>query len=166
MAEHGHDNCPHCEHQLDGLEAVCPACDGDLYGVPSKITQVKEKVTEIVQKVESEVRDAVSVDGNLAGSVQKVSQQIGDHVVPVFTNVKQAGTDAVEKVKDKISGDAPQQSIQQDFGDEDEDLESLITQGELLVSEGREQQALKIFNRVIASDPSNAMAWFNRGVIH
>ena len=166
MAEHGHDNCPHCEHQLDGLEAVCPACDGDLYGVPSKITQVKEKVTEIVQKVESEVRDAVSVDGDLVGSVQKVSQQIGDHVVPVFTNVKQAGTDAVEKVKDKISGDAPKQSIQQDFGDEDEDLESLITQGELLVSEGREQQALKIFNRVIASDPSNAMAWFNRGVIH
>lgn len=166
MAEHGHDNCPHCEHQLDGLEAVCPACDGDLYGVPSKITQVKEKVTEIVQKVESEVRDAVSVDGNLVGSVQKVSQQIGDHVVPVFTNVKQAGTDAVEKVKDKISGDSSQQSIQQDFDDEEEDLESLITQGELLVSEGREQQALKIFNRVIASDPGNAMAWFNRGVIH
>ncbi len=166
MAEHGHENCPHCEHQLDGLEAVCPACDGDLYGVPSKITQVKEKVTEIVQKVESEVRDAVSVDGDLVGSVQKVSQQIGDHVVPVFTNVKQAGSDAVEKVKDKMSSDAPQQTKQQDFDDEEEDLESLITQGELLVSEGREQQALKIFNRVISADPSNAMAWFNRGVIH
>lgn len=166
MAEHGHDNCPHCEHPLDGLEAVCPACDGDLYGVPSKIIQVKEKVTEIVQKVESEVRDAVSFDGDLVGSVQKVGHKIGDHVVPVFTNVKQAGTDAMVKVKDKISGDSSQQSNPQDFDDENEDLESLITQGELLVSEGREHQALKLFNRVIASDPSNAMAWFNRGVIH
>ena len=166
MAEHGHDNCPHCEHQLDGLEAVCPACDGDLYGVPSKITQVKEKVTEIVQKVESEVRDAVSGEGDLVGSVQKVSQQIGGHVVPVFSNVKQAGTDVVDKVKDKISTPSSQQVVQQDFDETPEDLDSLITQGELLVSEGREQQALKIFNRVIAADPGNAMAWFNRGVIH
>ncbi len=166
MAEHGHENCPHCEHLLDGLEAVCPACDGDLYGVPSKIIQVKEKVTEIVQKVESEVRDAVSVDGDLVGSIQKVGHKIGDHVVPVFTNVKQAGTDAMGKVKDKISGDSSQQSNPQDFDEDTEDLESLITQGELLVSEGRENQALKIFNRVIATDPSNAMAWFNRGVIH
>ncbi len=85
MAEHGHENCPHCEHLLDGLEAACPACDGDLYGVPSKIIQVKEKVTGIVQKVESEVRDAVSVDGDLVGSIQKVGHKIGGHVVPVFT---------------------------------------------------------------------------------
>jgi len=166
MAEHGHDNCPHCEHQLEGLEAVCPACQGDLFGVPSKIVQVKEKVSEIVQKVESEVRDAVSLEGDLVGSVQRATQKIGDHVVPVFSNVKQAGTDAVDKVRDKIGGDTSQQSKQQDFDEDDEDLESLITQGELLVSEGRELQAMKIFNRVIASDPSNAMAWFNRGVIH
>lgn len=166
MAEHGHDNCPHCEHQLDGLEAVCPACDGDLYGVPSKINQVKEKVSEIAQKVGSEVRDAVSVESDIVGSVQRMTQQIGDHVVPVFSNVKQAGTDAVEKVKDKISSDSQQPSSQLEFDEDNEDLDSLITQGELLVSEGREHQALKIFNRVIATDPSNAMAWFNRGVIH
>jgi len=166
MAGHGHDNCPHCEHQLEGLEAVCPACQGDLFGVPSKIIQVKEKVTEIVQKVESEVREAVSVEGDLVGSVQRASKKIGDHVVPVFSTVKQAGTDAVGKVRDKIGGEAPQQSNQQDFDEDEEDLESLITQGELLVSEGKENQAMKIFNRVIASDPSNAMAWFNRGVIH
>jgi len=166
MAGHGHDNCPHCEHQLEGLEAVCPACQGDLFGVPSKIVQVKEKVTEIVQKVESEVREAVSVEGDLVGSVQRASKKIGGHVVPVFSTVKQAGTDAVGKVRDKIGGEAPQQSNQQDFDEDEEDLESLITQGELLVSEGKENQAMKIFNRVIASDPSNAMAWFNRGVIH
>ncbi len=166
MAGHGHDNCPHCEHQLEGLEAVCPACQGDLFGVPSKIIQVKEKVTEIVQKVESEVREAVSVEGDLVGSVQRASKKIGGHVVPVFSTVKQAGTDAVGKVRDKIGGEAPQQSNQQDFDEDEEDLESLITQGELLVSEGKENQAMKIFNRVIASDPSNAMAWFNRGVIH
>jgi tetratricopeptide (TPR) repeat protein len=166
MAGHGHDNCPHCEHQLEGLEAVCPACQGDLFGVPSKIVQVKEKVSEIVQKVQSEVRDAISVEGDLVGSVQRATHKIGDHVVPVFSTVKQVGTDAVEKVRDKIGGDASQQANQQDFDEEEEDLESLITQGELLVSEGREHQAMKIFNRVIASDPSNAMAWFNRGVIH
>ena len=46
------------------------------------------------------------------------------------------------------------------------DVDALLSKGELLVSEGREQEALKIFNSVIAEDPSNGMAWFNRGVIH
>ena len=33
MPEHGHVVCPHCEEQLQGSEATCPACSGPLFGI-------------------------------------------------------------------------------------------------------------------------------------
>jgi len=33
MPEHGHEVCPHCEAQLEGAEATCPACSGPLFGI-------------------------------------------------------------------------------------------------------------------------------------
>ncbi|MDG1525857.1 MAG: tetratricopeptide repeat protein, partial [Candidatus Thalassarchaeaceae archaeon] len=33
MPEHGHIVCPHCEAQLEGAEATCPACSGPLFGI-------------------------------------------------------------------------------------------------------------------------------------
>ena len=33
MPEHGHVVCPHCEAQLEGAEATCPACSGPLFGI-------------------------------------------------------------------------------------------------------------------------------------
>ena len=36
MPEHGHVVCPHCEAQLEGAEATCPACSGPLFGIATK----------------------------------------------------------------------------------------------------------------------------------
>ena len=41
----------------------------------------------------------------------------------------------------------------------------LLAEGERRSNIGEVKEALAIFNRVIALDPSNAMAWFNRGVL-
>ena len=188
MADHGHNNCPHCEHELNGKEPVCPKCEGGLFGVPPKKTSVKEKATGIATKIKAEVKDGVSAVSDKSGQTfQKVSQTIGEHVVPAWSTVAQTSSDIVDKVKDKALGvsnndlDTDEKSPSNDdtltdtstnnpnsiaMEEGDMDIDELLSKGELLVSEGREQQALKIFNSVIAEDPSNGMAWFNRGVIH
>ena len=44
-------------------------------------------------------------------------------------------------------------------------VEDLITEGENAHRNGDHSRALEVFNKAIAMDPSNAMAWFNRGVL-
>ena len=190
MADHGHDNCPHCDLDLSGREPVCPNCEGGLFGVPPKKIGVKAKAEQITSKIETEVKKAATVVGEKGGqTVQKMSQTIGDHIIPAWSAVSKTSGEFVDKVKHK-SGDKqtdhnvaseettqPIEDVQ--LGDTATnipntstngggimDIDSLLSKGELLVSEGREQEALKIFNSVIAEDPSNGMAWFNRGVIH
>ncbi|MBO57641.1 MAG: hypothetical protein CMA77_01425, partial [Euryarchaeota archaeon] len=190
MADHGHDSCPHCDLDLSGREPVCPNCEGGLFGVPPKKVGVKAKAGEISSKIETEVKKAATVVGEKGGqTVQKMSQAIGDHIIPAWSAVSKTSSDLVEKVKDKSSANITndESSIEEKItnnhdenmldkatnrpntstdGDDIMDVEALLSKGELLVSEGREQEALKIFNSVIAEDPSNGMAWFNRGVIH
>ncbi len=45
------------------------------------------------------------------------------------------------------------------------DVDALIAEGELASRSGDHEQALEAFNKAIALDPANAMAWFNRGVL-
>ena len=47
----------------------------------------------------------------------------------------------------------------------DTTVEDLVSQGEAAHRSGEHTEALKSFNKAIALDPSNAMAWFNRGVL-
>ena len=46
-----------------------------------------------------------------------------------------------------------------------EDPEELIAEGEFLYRKGRYADSLRIFNHVISLDPSQSLAWFNRGVL-
>ena len=41
----------------------------------------------------------------------------------------------------------------------------LLQKERLLTAQETHDSALKCFNKAIALDPSNAMAWFNRGVL-
>jgi len=48
---------------------------------------------------------------------------------------------------------------------QDSTVADLISEGEAAHRSADHQSALKIFNKAIALDPSNSMAWFNRGVL-
>ena len=47
----------------------------------------------------------------------------------------------------------------------DTTVDDLVTEGEAAHRSGEHQAALIAFNKAIALDPSNSMAWFNRGVL-
>ncbi len=49
--------------------------------------------------------------------------------------------------------------------DEVEGPEELIAEGEFLYRKGRYADSLRVFNHVISLDPSQNLAWFNRGVL-
>ena len=193
MSGHGHESCPNCQMVLEGMEPLCPQCEGDLYGIPAKPSTKREKAIQIAKKLESETKEAIdNVAAATTQTMKKVSEKIGEHEIPVFTNVNQVGSEAVEKIRGSLTkdtsengGESEQSNLAaaasqwDDEWDNDEettsdevqsaplmDIDAMLDRGEMLVAEGREQQALKLFNQVIAEDPSNAMAWFNRGIVH
>jgi tetratricopeptide (TPR) repeat protein len=133
------------------------------------------------------VKDVVAtVEEKSTQVVEMMTEAIGDHVIPVFSRVGAAGAQAVETVKDKLSSDTDSDT---DGGDgetgtvkddpwsdvptegpsttsSESDADTLVAEGEALSRDSKEAEALKKFNQAIALDPSHAMAWFNRGVIH
>ena len=180
MPEHGHETCPHCDNDLDGREAACPNCDGALFGVPPKSSStVKEKLSEASEAVSEGVRKVVE---RVEPVIEKMTETIGEHVIPVFRMVGGAGGDIVEKTSEAAS--SIKGRLTSDSGDEEEpseaeadsevdteedgaiDVDALLADGEELGKEGKSKEALSKFNQAIAVDASNAMAWFNRGVIH
>jgi len=58
-------------------------------------------------------------------------------------------------------------SIDEEVQDEvvDTTVDDLVSEGEAAHRSGEHEAALKSFNKAIALDPSNSMAWFNRGVL-
>ena len=80
-------------------------------------------------------------------------------------------------VKTAIS--TPSEEVQEDQNSIDEDsvsqegeeptvdttVDDLVTEGEAAHRSGDHKAALSAFNKAIALDPSNSMAWFNRGVL-
>ncbi len=48
---------------------------------------------------------------------------------------------------------------------EEPNADELIAEGEFLYRKGRYAESLRVFNHVISLDPSQSLAWFNRGVL-
>ncbi len=47
----------------------------------------------------------------------------------------------------------------------EQSADELIAEGEMLFRKGKYAEALRVFNHVISLDPSQSLAWFNRGVL-
>jgi len=135
MPEHGHVVCPHCEAQLEGAEATCPACSGPLFGI-APISR------EVEATPEPPTETGVTTIDNVA--------------VPTYT--PPPSDDVVQPTEQLNSPSTAEPSY-------DVTVEDLVQQGEMLGIEGRHTEALTLFNQAIAMDPNDHMAWFNRGVM-
>jgi tetratricopeptide (TPR) repeat protein len=139
MPEHGHEDCPHCDATLQGSEATCPACSGPLFGIA-------------VKKKESEPNGSPETDS---------VTQIDDIAVPTYTPPVIEMVEAEETVEADPTPAPFVGEIQEEMT-----AEEYILQGETLGREGLYAEAIRQFNQAIAVDPSNHMAWFNRGVMN
>ncbi|MEE3083790.1 MAG: tetratricopeptide repeat protein [Candidatus Thermoplasmatota archaeon] len=138
MPEHGHSECPHCDVALAGSEVTCPSCSGPLFGIAPK-----EKVAE--------VETVISADSDSDNS-GLTETTIGDIAVPTYT------PSGIVSSAENIDSTNPIPSS-------NNDVDSLIQQGEAMGLVGDHEGASAAFNQAIAIDPSNHMAWFNRGVM-
>lgn len=82
--------------------------------------------------------------------------------------------DVVKTVISNPENDEITQNMADDLSEETETTENeiidatvddLVEEGEAAHRSGDHSAALKVFNKAIALDPSNSMAWFNRGVL-
>ena len=69
-----------------------------------------------------------------------------------------------ETVEDEITTAEETENSEEDVSIEDQ-VRSLIEEGEYKSRSNSPQEALVVFNKAIALDPSSDMAWFNRGVL-
>ena len=79
MPEHGHVVCPHCEAQLQGSEATCPACSGPLFGI-----------APISRETEPHVESGVTTIDNVA--VPTYTPPPGDEIVQPTEQAEQITT--------------------------------------------------------------------------
>jgi len=140
MPEHGHSECPHCDVGLEGAEVTCPACSGPLFGIAPK-----EQIS---------TPDVVPDSSTRPNSSGLSETTIGEISVPTYTPGGLPTTSTV--------GATVNTGINSNQGS---DVHSLIQEGEALGLVGDHDGATAAFNRAIAIDPSNHMAWFNRGVM-
>jgi tetratricopeptide (TPR) repeat protein len=145
MPEHGHANCPHCDTELEGGEATCPSCSGPLFGIAPK-----NPSDEAIEEQTEDYSD---------GALQVDSAIIDGVVVPVYTPPD-------SKDSDDDEGEAATQTAPDQPSSEGLDATELIQRGEALGLAGDYKPALDLFNQAIALDPSDHMAWFNRGVLN
>lgn len=57
------------------------------------------------------------------------------------------------------------EDLEEETPTQDNEVESIIAEGEALTRDGDNRGALTLFNKAISLDPGAEMAWFNRGVI-
>ena len=87
---------------------------------------------------------------------------LADVVKNVISTPEEGGQADVNAEASDEENDVEQIS---DEGKIDTTVDDLVSEGEAAHRSGDHDSALKAFNKAIAMDPSNSMAWFNRGVL-
>ncbi len=90
------------------------------------------------------------------------SAGLGSMVAP--EEVVEESETTEETSEDEVSIEAETDNAEEDVSIEDQ-VKSLIEEGEYKSRSNSPQEALVVFNKAIALDPSSDMAWFNRGVL-
>ena len=110
--------------------------------------------------------DTLMVDENDSlDAASEIEEAMISSLAEVVKNVE------IENTQEDISVDATESDEVTNDEDNvvDDELETTVTdivnEGEAAHRSGDYDNALELFNKAIALDPSNAMAWFNRGVL-
>ena len=179
MVSHGHEDCPHCNAELEGEEAKCPSCGGALFGVArrSSTTEIaKDKAKELAGKTSdalSSVTNKASDFGKSAISsigdgLEKATTKIGDIGIPTFRSTEEVQETGSIPIMDAPTGGIQDSTVVEDQTPKNVPIDAtsiLISEGEALAAAGRPNDAADKFRNAIATDPTNADCWFNLGVV-
>jgi len=124
---------------------ICPHCDADLQGAEATCPSCSGPLFGIAPKQTNEV-PVEAVSGTTT---------IDNVAVPTYTPPATSELGEPISQESNIVADANQDLTTEDY----------VQRGEMLGIEGRHAEALRMFNQAISMDPTNHMAWFNRGVM-
>ena len=107
----------------------------------------------------NDMADALRSAG-LGSMLDSEKEDHASHSQEVFEAIDDSEQEEAEEVTESNAVDEPidERSIE-------EEVQSLIEEGEYKSRSNSPQEALVAFNKAIALDPSSDMAWFNRGVL-
>ncbi len=184
MVSHGHEVCPHCESDLSGEEPQCPSCNGALYGIaPTRRERVKEVAREVVTTTTSVLGTAADraqdagrkAMDSLGSGIERASTKIGEINIPKLRkdDEKSAQPDgsipigeSTSLVVEETLSQEPE--VAEPVESEDESMSEvmrIIQEGEALAGAKRPSEAAARFKQAIALDPTNALCWYNLGVV-
>jgi len=176
--------CSSCGGGLFGVAPKTSIVEGLKDVVKSTIENARptlENTTDMMQSASESVGDVI----------ERTTEMIGDTLVPVFTrsgaqpdladaallpglNDVAAEVDLpfINRAREEMSSQ-PQTANERPPNPTNAvadglaglDAGELVSRGEALAGMGELESAMKAFNAAIATDPSHAMAWFDRGVV-
>ena len=164
MPEHGHVVCPHCEAQLQGSEATCPACSGPLFGI-----------APISRESEPHVESGVTTIDNVA--VPTYTPPPSDEIVQPAEQTVQMTT---ESPQDVTVGDIVQRGemlgiegrhtealtlFNQAIAMDPNDHMAWFNRGVMSEATGDVQDAVKAFRIALDNSPGHGAASANLAVL-